>query len=321
MAKIISTRKIPQVAIDIISSEHEVKYHEAAEPMSRAESLKFIAGADAIISMLSDKVDNEFMDAAGRQLKGVANFAVGYNNIDLQAAKKRNIAIGNTPDVLTDATADIALGLILAASRNFKEATDQVRELGWKDWDPVGLLGVDLVGKTLGIIGLGRIGEAVAKRCHFGWQMPVIYTARSRKIEAEEILSAKRVEQDELFQNADIISLHVDLNDQTKHLINAQALKKMRSKTVLVNTSRGGVIDQNALYEALKNEQIFAAGLDVTDPEPLPADSPLRELHNCFILPHIGSATRDTRDAMARMAAANVLAAVNGEPMPTAVKV
>ena len=320
MANIVITRRIPLVGVERLKSEHNVRMHEGAEPLKRDELLKFIAGADGILSMLGDKVDAEYMDAAGPQLRAIANYAVGYNNIDLSAAKQRGLAIGNTPDVLTDATADIALALILAAGRNFGEATRQVRELGWRTWDPIGLLGVDFVGRTIGIVGMGRIGQAVARRCHFGWQMQVIYTSRSPKPDVDRELAANRVSMDELLHSSDVVSLHVDLNAETKNLINADQLQKMKSSAVLVNTARGAIVDQDALYDALKARTIFAAGLDVTEPEPLPADSKLRELTNCFILPHIGSATTATRDAMSSRAAENLIAAMAGKSMPFPVK-
>jgi lactate dehydrogenase-like 2-hydroxyacid dehydrogenase len=266
--------------------------------------------------MLGDRVDAEYLDAAGPQLKAVANYAVGYNNIDLAAAKSRGLQIGNTPDVLTEATADIAIGLMLAAGRLFGEATRQVRELGWRTWNPIGLLGVDFVGSTLGIIGMGRIGEAVTKRCHFGWDMKVIYTSRSPKPEIDAKYNAQRVSLEELLNQSDVVSVHVDLNAETKSLMNADRLKQMKPSAILINTSRGAVIDQDVLYDALKSKQLFAAGLDVTEPEPLPDDSRLRELSNCFILPHIGSATKKTRDAMSTRAAENILAALSGRAMP-----
>ncbi len=316
MAYVVVTRQIPAVGIELLREHHEVRVANSTEPMPRHELLDFIRGADAILAMLGDRVDAEYMDAAGPQLKAIANYAVGFNNIDLAAAKSRGLRIGNTPDVLTEATADIALGLMLAAGRLFGEATRQVRELGWRTWNPIGLLGVDFVGSTLGVIGMGRIGEAVAKRCHFGWDMKVLYTSRSPKLEIDAKYNAQRVSLEELLSQSDVVSVHVDLNAETKLLINADRLKSMKPSAILINTSRGAVIDQDALYEALKSKQIFAAGLDVTEPEPLPDDSRLRELSNCFILPHIGSATKATRDAMSTRAAENILAALMGKTMP-----
>ena len=318
MAIVAVTRRI--IDASLLRQDHDVRMYEGDRPMSRADLLEFVAGADAILSMLGDRVDGELMDAAGPQLKAIANYAVGFNNVDLAEAGRRKIAVGNTPDVLTDATADIAVGLMLAAGRLFGAGTEAVRTLGWRDWDPTGRLGVEFAGKNLGIVGIGRIGEAVARRLHFGWGMQVLYTSRSAKPRVDAALAARRVELDELLEASDVISLHCDLNEGTRHLIDARALDRMKKSAVLVNTARGGVVDQDALYDALAKGKIFAAGLDVTDPEPLPADSPLRELSNCYILPHIGSATFDARIAMARRAAENIIAALRGEPMPYAVK-
>ena len=324
MADVAVTRRIVAVTRRIIDTSllqehHAVRMYEGQGPMSRLELLDFIAGADAILSMLGDRVDGEFMDAAGPQLRAIANYAVGFNNIDLAEANRRQIAIGNTPDVLTDATADIAIGLMLAAGRLFGPSVEAVRTHGWRDWDPTGRLGLEFAGKTAGIIGMGRIGEATAKRLHFGWGMNILYVARSDKPHIDRAMQARRVELDELLEQADVISLHCDLNDQTRHLINEQSLARMKPTAILINTSRGGVVDQQALHATLAAGKIFAAGLDVTDPEPLPSDSPLRELANCYILPHIGSATYQARTAMAHRAAENILAALRDEPMPYAV--
>jgi lactate dehydrogenase-like 2-hydroxyacid dehydrogenase len=259
------------------------------------------------------------MDAAGPSLRAIANFAVGYNNIDIEEATRRSIAVGNTPDALTDATADIAVGLVLAAARHFQQSILQVRALEWKTWEPLGLLGQDLRGKTLGIIGMGRIGGAVARTLVRGWDMKLLYTARSDKPRIDSELVGRRVPLEELLSTSDVISIHTDLNPSTKHLINRDTLSMMKPNAVLVNTARGGVIDQGALYEALHSKKIFAAGLDVTDPEPLPIDSRMRELSNCTILPHIGSATFVARNTMSIMAANNLIAAFNGQPMPHAV--
>ncbi len=319
MARIAITRRIPDIGVKKLAEAHTVKVHNGGDPLTRKELLEFIEGSDAVVTMLSDRVDAEFMDAAGPKLKALANYAVGFNNIDLKAAEKRSIKVGNTPDVLTDATADIAVGLMLAAGRHFGAGTASVRELEWRTWNPIGMLGVDFVGKTLGIIGMGRIGEAVAQRCHFGWKMNVIYTSRSPKPSIDERFDAKKVSLDELLSDSDFISIHVDLNSDTKDLINAQSLSNMKSTAVLVNTARGAVINQDDLFDALKSGRIFAAGLDVTEPEPLPDDSKLRQLPNCYILPHIGSATTATRDAMANRAAENLLAALSDSIMPYAV--
>lgn len=289
-------------------------------PPSRAELLQHVKGCDGILSLLSDRMDAEVFQQAGPQLRVVSNYAVGFNNIDVREAHSRGIRVGNTPGVLTEATADIAAGLILATARRFSESIDQVRNLEWKTWDPLGLLGLDLKGATLGIVGMGRIGMALAKRMHFGWDMNVIYTARTEKPDAESLLNAKRVDLATLLANADIVSLHADYNPTTHHLINSSTLAMMKPNAILINTARGGLIDQDALYNALKDGTIWGAGLDVTDPEPLPDDSQLRRLPRCLILPHIGSATIETRQAMADIAVDNLLAGLHGRPLPHEVR-
>jgi lactate dehydrogenase-like 2-hydroxyacid dehydrogenase len=266
--------------------------------------------------MLSDRVDAELMDAAGHELKGIANFAVGYNNIDVQQASARGIAVGNTPGALTDATADIAVGLMLAAGRCFQSALHNVHSLGWKNWEPLGFLGQEFTGRTIGIVGMGRIGAAVTKRLRFGWDMQVLYTSRTPKAQFEKSLDATRVSLETLLEQSDVVSIHTSLQPETRGLIGAAQLQRMKPHAILINTSRGEVLDQSALYEALRSAKIFAAGLDVTDPEPLPSDSPLRQLPNCIILPHIGSATHVARDRMALMAADNLIAAIAGNTMP-----
>jgi glyoxylate reductase len=317
--RIFVARKIPGCGIDLLRARFEVDVWEGSLPPPREALLERVKNIDGILSLLSDTIDGPIFDAAGRSLKAVANFAVGYNNIDVAAAKMRGIQVGNTPDVLTDATADIAVGLILASARRFQESIDQVRRFDWKTWEPLGLIGRDLRERTLGIVGMGRIGRAVAQRLHGGWKMRVLYTARTPKLDIDRELSAQHVSLETLLQESDFISLHTDLNPNTKHLINESSLGLMKESAVLVNTARGGIVDQSALYQALKNGRIFAAGLDVTDPEPLPDTSPLRSLSSCLILPHIGSATETARNQMANMAAENLIAALDGQPMPYSV--
>jgi glyoxylate reductase len=250
----------------------------------------------------------------------VSNFAVGVNNIDLAAAAGRNVRVGNTPGVLTEATADIAVTLLLAAARRLGESTIDAKEGRWKTWDPLGWLGQDLVGRTLGIVGMGRIGFATAKRLHHGWGMRILYTARSPKPEADRDLKATSVDLDTLLRESDYVSVHTDLNAETKGLFKAEAFGKMKRTAVFVNTSRGPVVDQGALAAALRDGTIFAAGLDVTDPEPLPPDHQLFQLPNCVIAPHIASATVHTRNEMARICAENLIAGLSGTPMTSQVR-
>lgn len=316
MAKIFVTRRIPEIGLHRLRELHQVEVWPEDSPPDRATMLEKVRGCSGVLSMLSDRVDAELLDAAGDTLKAIANFAVGYNNIDVQQASARGIAVGNTPDALTDATADIAVGLMLAAGRCFQSALHNVYSLGWKNWEPLGFLGQEFTGRTIGIVGMGRIGAAVAKRLRFGWDMRVLYTSRTPKPQYEQSLGATRVSLETLLEQSDVVSIHTSLQPETRGLIGAAQLHRMKPHAILINTSRGEVIDQSALFDALRNSTIFAAGLDVTDPEPLPSDSPLRQLPNCIILPHIGSATHVARDRMALMAADNLIAAIAGNAMP-----
>ncbi len=309
-------RRIPEVAFQLIAEHASVRLHEGALPPTQAELLAGVEGCAGVLSLLSDRMDATVFDAAGPGLKVVSNFAVGYNNIDIAEARRRGIAVGNTPGVLTEATADIAVALLLAAARRLPEGWQAVQSLEWKTWEPLGWMGLDLAGKTLGIVGLGRIGAAVAQRLQGGWGMKVLYDARSTKPEFDQKFGARHVPLNELLRESDFISLHVPLTDVTRRLIGTSEFKLMKQTAILINTARGEVLDQVALYEALRTQRIFAAGLDVCEPEPLPADSPLRELPNCLIVPHIGSATITARNAMAERSARNLVAGVLGEPLP-----
>jgi glyoxylate reductase len=258
------------------------------------------------------------MDAAGAQLKVISQMAVGYDNIDVKAAQVRGIAVGNTPGVLTDATADLGLALLLAAARRIVEGVAYIKAGQWRTWEPRALLGGDLSGATLGIVGLGRIGKAVARRAS-GFDMQILaYSPRCTAEEAGKV-KAQLTTLDDLLRNSDYVSIHVPLNPQTRGMINREALAKMKSSAILINTARGPIVDQAALYEAAKNGIIGGAALDVTDPEPMSADDPLLTLPNVIVVPHIGSASQRTRDKMATMAAENLIAGVNGLPLPNAV--
>ena len=288
-------------------------------PPTRPELLHRVAGRDGILTLLTDRVDDELLDAAGPGLKVVSNFAVGFDNIDLAACARRGIPVGNTPGVLTETTADLAWALLMAGGRRVAEGDRYVRDGQWKTWGPMLLLGPDIHGSTLGIVGFGRIGQAVARRAQ-GFGMTVLYhDVQQVPDDVSEPLGATFVTLDELLERSDFISLHVNLTAETRHLINARTLAAMKETAVLVNTSRGPVIDQIALADALRDGVIWAAALDVTDPEPIPMDDPLVELANCLIVPHIASASRATRGKMAAMAAANLIAGVRGEPLPTPV--
>ena len=317
--RVLVTRLIPDEGLDPVRAACEVDLWEDELPPPREELLRRVAGVDGILSLLTDRIDDELLDAAGPQLKVVSNFAVGFDNIDVPALTRRRIPAGNTPGVLTETTADLAFALLMAAARRIPESVDYVRDGRWKTWGPMLLMGVDVHGGTLGIIGFGRIGREMARRGR-GFGMRILYhDVHPATPEDEAELGATRVEMDELLAASDFITLHVNLTDETHHLIDAGALAAMKPTAVLVNTSRGPVVDPAALETALREGEIFAAGLDVTEPEPLPADHPLVALPNCVVVPHIASASRVTRGRMAAMAAANLLAGLGGERLPTPV--
>ncbi|QDS96460.1 Glyoxylate/hydroxypyruvate reductase B [Roseimaritima multifibrata] len=316
--KVLVTRKIPKVGIEMLQRVADVDVWPGEMPPPRDELLKRVAGCNGLLSMLSDGVDGELLDRAGSGFKVVSNYAVGYNNIDVSAAQERGVAVGNTPDVLTDSTADLAVTLLLAAARRLPAAIENVKQGEWKTWEPMGFLGVDLRGKTVGILGMGRIGLAVAQRLQGGWGMKVLYTARTAKPDADQ-MGAKHVQLTEMLQQSDFVSVHCPLTDQTRNLLDETKFALMQPHAVLVNTARGDVIDQEALADALEGGKIFAAGLDVTTPEPLPPTHRLVQLENCTIAPHIGSASVQSRDDMARLAAENILAGLAGKPLPNPV--
>ena len=310
--KVFVSRKMRDAGLNLVLEFCDADVWDEEMPPTRDVLLKKVRGVDGFLSMLTDRVDAELLDAAGPQLKVISNHAVGFDNVVVADATARGIPVGNTPGILTDATADIAFALLLAAGRRIVESERYIREGKWKTWHPSMLLGMDLAGKTLGLVGFGRIGQAVAKRA-VGFDLRIVFYDQTAD---SEFGAVKMNSLDELLHESDFVSVHTPLNESTRHMVNADFLSKMKSNAVFVNTSRGGVVDQSALYEALKAKKIFAAGLDVTDPEPLPLDSPLLTLDNCVIVPHIGSASERTRDAMARLAAENLIAGLKGERLP-----
>ncbi len=318
--KVFVTREYPSVGLNRLMQECETEVWPGPLPPSREVLLEKVKGCDGLLTMLSDKIDAELFDAAGSQLKVVSQYAVGVHNIDLEQAHNRAIAVGNTPGVLTDATADIAFALLISSARRMIEAHEAIQAGKWKTWEPLGYIGWDLVGKTIGIVGMGRIGYAMAKRCRGGWDMNVIYTSRHNKPDAEQNLQARRVEFDELLAESDFISVHTDLNAETEKMFNAQAFEKMKPNAIFINTARGGIHDQPALVHALKTGQIGAAGLDVTDPEPPALSDEILHLPNCIVAPHIGSATTKTRNEMAEIATDNLLNGLQGKPLRCEVK-
>ena len=317
--KVFVARRIPDDGLGPVVAACDATVWPDELPPPRATLLEAVRGCDGILTLLTDRVDDELLDAAGPQLKVVSNYAVGFDNVDVPACTARGIPVGNTPGVLTETTADLAFALLMAAARRLAEGDRYVRGGHWKTWGPMLLLGPDVHGATLGIVGFGRIGQALARRAA-GFGMTILYHDVQRADAAvESDHGAAFVELATLLERSDFVSLHVNLTPETEGLISTDALRRMKATAVLVNTSRGPVVDGRALYEALRDGEIFAAALDVTDPEPLPSDDPLLTLDNCLVVPHIASASRATRGKMAEMAAANLLAGLRGEPLPTPV--
>ena len=315
MPKIAITRIIPESGIKLLKESCDVILWPDELPPNREELLEFVKGVDGILSMLSDRIDAEVMDAAGSQLRVVTNYAVGYDNIDIKAAKERGIRVGNTPGVLTETTADLAWALMMAASRRIVEGQEYVQEGNWKTWGPKLLQGYEFNGKTLGIVGFGRIGKAMARRGK-GFNMNVLFYSPTAPLDYYEEYNATKVDLDVLLKECDYISLHCPLNDRSMGMFDIEAFGQMKKTAVLVNTARGKVIDTQALVEALEMGMIAAAGLDVTDPEPIPMDSPLLTMKNVVITPHIGSASYDARSRMSEMCAENILAGLKRKDLP-----
>lgn len=309
--RVFVTRVIPDQGLNLVQAHCEVDLWADELPPPRKTLLARVQGVDGILSLLTDRIDGAVLDAAGGQLKVVSNHAVGYDNIDVAAATVRGIPVGNTPGILTDATADFAFTLLMAAARRVVEGDRYVRAGQWKTWGPSLLLGPDVHGATLGIVGFGRIGQALAKRAQ-GFDMRVIYFDPTAPC-CDPNLAASPVDLETLLRESDFVSLHTPLTTETRGLMNADRLAQMKPTAILINTARGPVVDAEALYTALKERRIFAAALDVTDPEPIPLDSPLLTLDNLVIAPHIASASIATRQKMALMAAQNLIDGLNGE--------
>jgi glyoxylate reductase len=303
MARVFVTRAIDGTALARLRAAHDVDVWASEVPPGREELVAALDGSEGLLCMLTDRIDGGVLASAPR-LRAIANYAVGTDNVDLEAARERGIAVGNTPDVLTDATADLAFGLMLAAARSIPAAERSVRAGEWRTWEATRWNGADVYGATLGIVGFGRIGRAVARRAE-GFAMTVLAT---RATPLEEVL-----------ERSDFISLHCPLTTQTRHLIDAAALARMKPSAILINTARGPVVDQQALGRALRDGTIAGAALDVTDPEPIALDDPLLDAPNLIVLPHVGSATHSARSHMTEIAVENLLAALAGEPMPYAV--
>ena len=314
--KVLVTREIPEAGLYLLEDFDVSVLFE--RPPERGELLQAVRGMDGVLSTATEKIDGEVLDAAGDGLKVVANMAVGYDNIDVRAARERGVVVTNTPGVLDETTADVAFMLMLAAARRLGEGERLLRAGRWEWWGPKQLRGLDVWGKRLGIVGMGRIGQAVARRAR-GFGMEILYHNRSRKEDAEKELGALYLELQDLLSESDFISIHTPLTDETRHLIGAEELERMKPGAVLVNTARGPVVDEAALSEALENERIFAAGLDVYEEEPK-VHPKLLELENVVLAPHIGSASIETRDKMATLAAENLRAVLRGEQPKTPVE-
>lgn len=313
--KVFVSRRIPDAGLRLIKNECDTEVWPDQMPPPAAVLRQKVADCDGLVALLTDIIDAAFLGQAPR-LKVVSNFAVGFNNIDVKACTERGVAVGNTPGVLTDATADMAFALLICAARRIVEGHQYTLAGKWKTWEPLGHLGQDLMGRTLGVVGMGRIGYGLAKRCRGGWDMQILYHDVFRNEKAEQDLGARQVDLDTLLREADFVSLHTDLNEQTRGMIGAEQFAKMKKTAVLINTARGPLVDTKALTAALKAGTIFAAGLDVTDPEPIDVDVPLLRLPNVIVAPHIASATVRTRDQMAEICAKNLLAGLRGEPLP-----
>lgn len=309
------TRKVPEAGITMLQHECEVEVWGGELPVPRDILLEKARHIDGLYSLLTDRIDQELLDTAPG-LRVVSNMAVGYDNIDVAACTAKGIPVGNTPGVLTDTTADFAFALLMSAARRIVEGVDYVRAGRWKTWGPTLFMGPDVHGATLGIVGIGRIGQAVARRAR-GFDMQILY--HDPYLPQSGIKDATSVGLDTLLSESDFVTLHVPLTESTYHLIGRRELQTMKATAILINTSRGSVVDPGALYEALRGEWIAYAALDVTEPEPIPADDPLLTLSNCLVVPHIASASVATRTKMATMAAENLLAGLKGEPLPNCV--
>ncbi len=319
LKRVFITRIIPQKGLDIILNDPNIKAEiwQGDLPPPRDVLLEKVKGIDGLYCLITEKIDDELLDAAGPQLKVVSQMAVGYDNIDVEACTRRGIPVGNTPGVLTEATADLSMALLLGTARQLVPAAEAVKGGRWQTWEPMGYTGPDVYGSTVGLIGMGRIGLAVARRLQ-GFNVRLLYHNRTPSPAAAEV-GASYVDLDTLLAESDFVSLHFPLTPETTHFINAGRLRQMKPTATLINTARGGVVDQEALIEALREGVIAYAGLDVTTPEPLPADSPLLALPNATVLPHIGSASTPAREKMGTMAAENLLAGAKGERLPNCV--
>ena len=317
-AKVFITRRLPHVDLEKLHQMAEVETWSGKQPPSYSVLLDRVKQLDGLLCLLTDSIDRQLIET-GTSLKVISQMAVGYDNIDVAAATARGIPVGNTPGVLTNATADLTWALLMAAARRIVEAERFVQDGLWQTWEPNLLLGADLTGSTLGIVGFGRIGQAVARRAR-GFDMKVLYYSRHRQeLALERSLGVEYAALETVLSESDFVSLHASLSEETKGLIDARCLQLMKSSAILINTARGAMVDEPALYRALSTNQIAGAALDVTDPEPIPLNSPLLKLDNVIITPHIGSASYRTRTKMAQMAVNNLIAGLEAKRLPNCV--
>ncbi|KAK9718633.1 D-isomer specific 2-hydroxyacid dehydrogenase, catalytic domain [Popillia japonica] len=313
--KVYVTRKINAEALNLLKKDCEVISWTESSPVPREELLKNVSDVDALFCVITDKIDKELLDKA-KKLKVLSTMSVGYDHLEIDEIKSRNIKVGYTPNILTDATAELTVALLLATSRRLLHANHAARTGDWTAWAPFWMCGQGLTGSTVGIVGFGRIGQEIGKRLKPFKVKRILYQNRSAKDQQAQEIGAERVSFDELLKESDFVIVTIALAPETAKMFNEDAFRKMKPTSVFINTSRGDVVDQDALIKALQNKTIWAAGLDVMTPEPLPLSSPLFKLDNCVILPHIGSATTDTRENMTLLTAKNIIAGLKNEKMP-----
>jgi glyoxylate reductase len=313
--KILVTRNLPGDAVRTLDKFAQVILWQEDGPMPYEEIKNAVSDCDGLLCMLNDNIDESLISSSAK-LKVISTYSVGYNQIDLESCRRKKITIGNTPKLLTDATAELALGLLVTVNRQINDSMNLIKRGDWKQWHPTQFSGQQLQGKTLGIIGLGRIGSSFAKKCKLLYDMNIIYFNRNTSAHEKE-LSAQKVELDFLYKNSDVISLHCSLGEESKKMINAAALVKMKNNCILINTARGEMIDEEALIDALKNDSIWGAGLDVADPEPMSPTNVLLELPRVVVTSHIGSAVRETRVAMAQLSVNNLIEGLKQNKLET----
>ncbi|XP_073405766.1 glyoxylate reductase/hydroxypyruvate reductase-like [Dendrobates tinctorius] len=323
LMKVFVSRRLPQEGQELLAQAGNctIQQWDSDDPVPRAELLKGVSGAQGLLCLLSDKIDKEVLDAAGPSLKVISTLSVGFDHLALDEIKKRGITVGYTPDVLTEATAELSVALLLATCRRLPEAIEEVKNGGWKSWAPVWMCGYGLSNSTVGIIGLGRIGMAIAQRLKPFGVKKFLYTGRQPRPERAAGVDAEYVSCEKLTENSDFVVVSCSLTPETEGLCNKDFFSRMKKTSVFINISRGSAVNQEDLYQALVTGQIAAAGLDVTTPEPLPTNHPLLSLKNCVILPHIGSATYSTRNTMAILAVNNLLKGLAEEDMPSELKI